>query len=101
MALSTNNPYYNPPSGANYVQTLMPANSVTSIWLIALPAAADADSQKYRFLWMQGQWITQAQNNTPEGREWLLVIKKNKKKPVVMLDMEHFFSLMERLNDSK
>jgi len=57
----TANPYYNSFSTPNWSQTLMPANSVASVWLVALPMAADTDSQKLRFFWVQPQWITQAQ----------------------------------------
>ena len=64
VELSGNNPYYNEFDGADWVETLMPANSVMSIWLYAIPVAADAVSQKYRLLWGQGQWITQAKNSS-------------------------------------
>jgi hypothetical protein len=57
-----NNPYYNSFSSPNWGQTLMPANSVMSIWLYAVPVTDDAGSQAYRFMWLQGQWITQAAN---------------------------------------
>jgi hypothetical protein len=55
VALSTNQPYYNQFVTPNWVQTLMTNNSYMSIWLIAVPVASDATSQKYRYLWMQGQ----------------------------------------------
>jgi len=64
VELSTNNPYYNEFTGGAWQETLMPANSVMSIWLYAIPVAADATSQKYRFLFGQGQWITQAKNSS-------------------------------------
>ena len=64
VELSGNNPYYNEFDGADWVETLMPANSVMSVWLYAIPMAADAVSQKYRFVWGQGQWITQAKNSS-------------------------------------
>ena len=49
------NPYYNKFSTPNWVQTLMANNSYMSIWLVASPTGADADSQNYRFFWVQGQ----------------------------------------------
>jgi hypothetical protein len=51
--------------------------------------------------WCIPSWITQARKNTPEGREWLLCIMKNRSKPVVMMDMEHFFTLLEKVNERK
>jgi len=66
VPLLVNNPYYNQFT-TEWVQTLMPANSVMSIWVVSFPACADASSQKHRFLWGQGQWITQAQNSSPAG----------------------------------
>ena len=62
ISLSTNNPYYNSFSTPNWGQTLMPANSMTSVWIYALPVTSSATSQAYRFLFVQGQWITQAAN---------------------------------------
>ncbi|MBV5327108.1 MAG: hypothetical protein JZU65_05635 [Chlorobium sp.] len=51
----TNQPYYNWFVTPNWVQTLMSNNSYMSIWLVAVPATADAGSQAYRYLWLQGQ----------------------------------------------
>ena len=62
IPLSTNNPYYNSFSTPNWGQTLMPANSMTSIWIYAIPVTSSVTSQAYRFLFLQGQWITQAQS---------------------------------------
>jgi hypothetical protein len=55
VPVSGSQPYYNQLTGGNWVQTLMSNNSYMSIWLIAVPAQADAGSQAYRYLWMQGQ----------------------------------------------
>jgi len=60
VPLSVNNPYYNSYSAPNWGQTLMPANSVQSIWLFEVPVTADAGSQEIRHVFVQGQWITQA-----------------------------------------
>lgn len=62
--LSTDNPYYNSFSSPNWGQTLMPANSVATVWLVAVPVSSDAGSQKYRFVWIQPQWVTNAQNSS-------------------------------------
>jgi hypothetical protein len=55
VAVSGSQPYYNQFTGGNWVQTLMSNNSYMSIWLVAVPAQADAGSQAYRYLWVQGQ----------------------------------------------
>jgi hypothetical protein len=64
IPLSTNNPYYNTFSTPNWGQTLMPANSAATIWIYALPVTSSANSQAYRYLFVQPQWITQATNSS-------------------------------------
>jgi len=59
VKLLVNNPYYNQFT-TEWVNTLMTANSVSTIWIYAQPMAADAFSQKHRLLFVQPQWITQA-----------------------------------------
>lgn len=59
IPLLTNNPYYNKYT-TSWGQVLMPANSVATVWLLEVPASTDATSQKYRHIWIQPQWITQA-----------------------------------------
>jgi hypothetical protein len=51
--------------------------------------------------WQVPAWITQARKNQKEGRQWLVCASKNRYKPVVILDMEHFFDLLKRLNDTE
>jgi hypothetical protein len=48
-------PYYNQWNGSAWVQTLMPNNAYAAVWLLAVPASSDADSQKFRYLWIQPQ----------------------------------------------
>jgi hypothetical protein len=60
VPLLTNRPYYNLNTSGTWSQALMTANSAMSIWLYAVPTTADAGSQAYRFLWLQGQWQTLA-----------------------------------------
>jgi hypothetical protein len=55
VPLLTNNPYYNQFTGGAWQQTLLPNNNYMCVWLIAMPVTSDSVSQKYRFLWMQGQ----------------------------------------------
>jgi len=64
IPLSTNNPFYNKWNGSAWVQTLMPANSLASVWIYAIPVCSDNSSQKYRFLFVQPQWITQSSNSS-------------------------------------
>lgn len=64
VSLSTNQPYYNSFSTPNWGQTLMPANSVSSVWIYAQPVASDSTSQAYRYLFVQPQWITQASSSS-------------------------------------
>lgn len=47
--------------------------------------------------WSMHEWIKQAQSNEDETTDWLLVCKRNNQKPVVVLDMDVFFNLMEDL----
>ena len=60
VRLSGANPYYNSYSAPNWGQTLMPANSVATVWLIGIPTTKDATSQAFRLTWKEPQWITQA-----------------------------------------
>jgi hypothetical protein len=55
VPLSGNNPYYNQYTGAVWQQTLMSNNSYQAIWLVAVATTADDTSQKYRYMWVQGQ----------------------------------------------
>lgn len=55
---------------------------------------------KYQETWSVLAWIEQAKQNQKEGTEWLLVLKKNRINPVVVVDAEHFFDLWkERRGD--
>lgn len=55
VPLSINQPHYNEWTGAAWVQTLMSTGYRMSIWLLAIPVTSDADSQEYRYVWIQGQ----------------------------------------------
>jgi len=76
VPLSTNRPYYNSFTTPNYGQTLMPANSVMTVWLFEVPATADSDSQEIRHVFVQGQSITQATNASAGA----LVVARNTEK---------------------
>lgn len=58
------NPYYNQYTSGLWKQTLMANNSYMSVWLVALPVTDDAASQKYRYLWLQGQTNTNLAGQT-------------------------------------
>lgn len=53
--LSTNQPYYNQYTGGAWQQTLLNDSEYMAIWLVATPVGSDSVSQKYRYLWIQGQ----------------------------------------------
>lgn len=65
VPLSGDNPYYNSFSSPNYGQTLMPDNSMMTVWLYEVPVSSDAASQEIRHVFVQGQSITQAANISP------------------------------------
>lgn len=47
--------------------------------------------------WAIPAWVEQSKKNMYPDTEWLLVMKKNSKEPLVVIDGEHFFNLMEEL----
>jgi len=83
VPLSTANPYYNQWNGSAFVQTLMPANSVMTVWLYEIPVTADATSQKIRHVMIQGQSITQATNSSAGA----LVTARNTEKLKTTLEL--------------
>ena len=42
------------------------------------------------------QWIKQAKENKIEGTDWLLVYKKSREKPVVVIDAKRFFEILKQ-----
>jgi hypothetical protein len=64
IPLSTANPYYNSFSTPNWGQTLMPSNSIATVWVYSIPASAGTTSQEKRYIFIQPQWITQAQSGS-------------------------------------
>ena len=50
---------------------------------------------KWQETWSLPAWIKQAKENTSDKMpHWLLFVKKNRHEEVVILDAEHFFELM-------
>lgn len=47
--------------------------------------------------WSLPEWIKQAKSNQAEGTDWLLILKKNRLAPVVVMDAERFFSLLQKM----
>jgi hypothetical protein len=52
---------------------------------------------KNQEVWSVPAWIEQAKSNQAPGTDWLLVLKKNRIPPVVIMDAERFFTLLKRL----
>jgi len=55
VPLLANRPYFNEFTGGSWVQTQMTNNNYQALWLLAIPVTSDTESQKYRFVWIQGQ----------------------------------------------
>ena len=47
--------------------------------------------------WSLQQWIDQAKKNQEKDTDWLLICKKNRLNPVVVMDMEVFFNFFENI----
>jgi len=76
VPLSGNNPYYNSFTAPNFGQTLLPDNSVMTVWLFEVPTTADSISQETRHLFVQGQSYTQVTNSSAGA----LVVARNTEK---------------------
>lgn len=57
VPVSGNQPYWNEYTGGAWTQTLMSAGYM-SVWFIGIPVTGDATSQRYRYVWIQGQSIS-------------------------------------------
>lgn len=47
--------------------------------------------------WAVHSWIDQARSNQEKGTAWLLIAKRNRSKPVVIMDADEFFNLFAHL----
>jgi len=56
------------------------------------PYSVECKSQE---TWSVPSWIKQAKNNQMEGTDWLLICKRGREKPVVIMDAERFFELLK------
>jgi len=50
---------------------------------------------KFHERWAIKEWIEQAKANCKEGTDWLLVCKQSRKPPIVVMDAEAFFGILE------
>lgn len=51
---------------------------------------------KWQESWSVPAWIKQAIENMKKGTDWLLIIKRSRDRPVVVMDAEAFFRLLEK-----
>lgn len=58
IPVSGNIPYYNEYSGVTWQQTPFPTNAYGAIFVVAIPTTSDAESQKYRYLFVQPQTVS-------------------------------------------
>jgi hypothetical protein len=49
---------------------------------------------KWQESWSIPAWIQQAKSNQEEGMDWLLIVKRNRNEPVVVMDADRFFELL-------
>lgn len=55
---------------------------------------------KWQETWSVLPWIKQAQENQTEGADWLLILKKNRINPVVVMDAARFFELLRGMGNA-
>ena len=52
---------------------------------------------KYQEAWSLPAWINQARENQAEETDWLLIVRKNRFEPIVVMDAVRFFELLRRV----
>jgi hypothetical protein len=62
------------------------------------PFSVECKSQE---TWAVPAWVRQAKENENEGTNWLLICKKNREKPIVVMDAEVFFKLYKKIIKEK
>lgn len=50
--------------------------------------------------WSVPAWIKQAKENQIQGTDWLLIAKRSREQPVVIMDAERFFEIYGKLIDA-
>jgi len=56
---------------------------------------------KWQEKWHILSWIKQAKENTYANTDWMLVVKKNRHEPIIVLDAEVFFSILDKIKDKE
>lgn len=52
---------------------------------------------KWQETWSIPAWIKQAQENRLDNTDWLLICKKNREDPIIIMDAEAFFKLYKEI----
>lgn len=52
---------------------------------------------KFQESWAVHSWIEQAKENQAEGTDWLLICKRSRKPPVVIMSAVKFFEILEHI----
>ena len=64
--------------------------------LKVLPISVESKNQEK---WSLLTWIEQAKKNRKPSTYWMLVVKKNRIKPIIIMDAEEFFELLKYVED--
>lgn len=51
---------------------------------------------KWQETWSIPAWMKQAQDNQDPNTDWLLIVKKNRMDPIVIMDAKRFFALLKK-----
>lgn len=54
---------------------------------------------KWQETWSLPAWIKQAKSNQKKGTDWLLFAKRSRESPIVVMEADHFFKLLRRLEE--
>jgi len=76
------------PMGQNGTDVRMESNV-----LKAFPFSVECKCQES---WGVHSWIEQAQANQLKNTDWLLIAKRSRKKPIIMMDADRFFELLNK-----
>lgn len=53
---------------------------------------------KFQENWSIHKWIEQAKENLIKNTDWLLICKKSRKNPIIIMDAEAFFKMIKKLS---
>lgn len=54
---------------------------------------------KWQESWSIHEWIKQAKENQAEGTDWLLICRRSRHQPIVVMDGDAFFRLLEKIKE--